>query len=65
MPRRTPLAFVLSLCAAGVLAPTSVTAATGPPDAPARAIADATDGTSNTIMLADSSLRLQSDRNGW
>ena len=53
MHRRTIAAVVLSLCTAGAAAPTIAAAA------PAPAIADVTDGTSNTIMLADSSLHLE------
>ena len=63
MHRRTLAAVVLSLCSAGAVAPTIATAAAAPAVAPATALTDVTDGTSNTIMLADSSLHLEPGSN--
>ena len=63
MPRKTIAAVVLSLCTAGAVAPTVAAAAAGPAGAPASAIAPVTDGTSNTIMFADASLRLNPGSN--
>ena len=58
MHRKTIAAVVLSLCTTGAVAPAVAAAADAPAGAPARAIAAVADGTSNTIMLADSSLHL-------
>jgi hypothetical protein len=50
MRRRTLAAVVISLCTAGAAAPTIATAAAEPPTA---RVTDITDGTSNTIMVAE------------
>jgi hypothetical protein len=58
----TLVAAVLSLCTAGVAAPT-IAAAAGPAQAPTTAIAQLTEDTSNTIRLAHASLRIEPGRN--